>query len=162
MRMFLFFLLLIFFNACNSGTGRQEIDLTDQTSDNPVDGVGHYVYALSLPQSIKAGNTLEIQMDWRTIGPADVRKRYDMEVRLTGPTSKLFQVDNYLNTVGEANLINWINYYFPLPADFPTGTYHVEVRLLDETREDGIVPLAFREEMAAGDGFYQVATVMVE
>ncbi|WP_020567853.1 hypothetical protein [Neolewinella persica] len=162
MRTFLFFLLLIFLNACNSGTGRQEIDLTDQTSANPVDGIGHYVYALSLPQSIKAGNTLEIQMDWRTVGPADIRKRYDMEVRLNGPASKVFRVDQSLNTVGEANLINWINYFFPLPSDFPTGTYQVEVRLLDETREGGVVPLGFRPEMAVGDGFYQVATVLVE
>lgn len=162
MRTFILFFLLVFLNACNSGTGRQEIDLTDQTTANPVDGVGHYVYALSLPHSIKAGKTLEIQMDWRTVGPADMRKRYDMEVRLNGPASKVFRVDQSMNTVGEANLINWINYYFPIPADFPTGTYQVEVRLLDETREDGVVPLGFRQDMALGDGFYRVATVLVE
>lgn len=164
MRSFYFIpLLFLFLFACNSGTGRQEIDLTEQTTTNPADGIGHYVYALSLPESIEAGKTLEVQMDWRTVGPADMRKRYDMEVRLSGDaTSKVYLVNKSQNTVGEANLVNWINYYFPVPTDFPLGNYEVEVRLLDESRTGGVVPLGFREELATGDGFYRVARILVK
>jgi len=154
--------LLLILTACNSGTGRQEIDLTDRTISNPTDGVGHYVYALSLPESIAAGETLEIQMDWRTVGPADMRKRYDLELRLNGPASKVYRVDKSLSTVGEANLVNWINYFFDIPADFPAGSYDVEVRLVDETRAGGFVPLGFHEKMAVGDGFWRVANLTVE
>ncbi|TXF89625.1 hypothetical protein FUA23_09230 [Neolewinella aurantiaca] len=163
MRYFLSFLLLLsLLSACNSGTGRQEIDLTERTIANPADGVGHYVYALSLPESIAAGETLEIQMDWRTVGPADMRKRYDLEMRLNGPSTKIYRVDKSLNTVGEANLVNWINYFFDVPANFPAGSYSVEVRLLDETRVEGFVSLGFQQDMAAGDGFWRVAEIEIE
>ena len=156
-------LFLLFLFACGSGTGRQEIDLSERTVAKPVDGVGHYVYALALPEAIAPGETLEIQMDWRTVGPADMRKRYELEMRLSGPAaSKVYKVSKSLNTVGEANLVNWINYYFPLAGDFPAGRYAVEVRLLDETRADGTVPLGFVAEMAVGDGFYKVAEINVE
>lgn len=161
MRNLLPLLLLSLLTTCNSNTPRQEIDLSEKTITNPSDGIGHYVYALSLPEATVAGETLEIQMDWRTVGPADWRKRYVMEVRLNGPASEVYKVDKALNTVGEANIINWINYFFPVPADFPAGTYDLEVRLLDETREDGVVPLGFREDLAVGDGFYRVASLEV-
>lgn len=162
MKTLLPYFLLLLLTACNSGTGRQEIDLTESTISNPTDGVGHYVYALSLPESIAAGETLEIQMDWRTVGPADMRKRYDLELRLNGPASKVYRVDKSLNTIGEANLVNWINYFFPIPADFPAGSYSVEVRLVDEARAGGFVPLGFKIDMKNGDGFWRVAKIRID
>ena len=154
-------LLGLLLTACGGGANRQEIDLSDQVTDQPADGIGHYVYALSLPKTISPGETLEVLMDWRTVGPADGRKRYAMEVLLDGPDRKVYYVDENQSTVGEINLVNWLNYYFPVPEDFTAGEYTVGVRLLDVGNGDAVVPLGFSEELGMGDGFYRVAALTV-
>ena len=158
---FVLLILLISLTACGPAN-RQEIDLSDQTIDKPADGIGHYVYALSMPQTIKPGETLEIQMDWRTVGPADGRKRYAMDVRLAGPQEIVFDVDPSVSTVGEINLVNWLNYYFKLPTDFTPGVYSVAVRLREGDSNDQIVQLGFDPSLAAGEGFYRVGELTVQ
>lgn len=156
------FLLLLLFAACTSGTGRQEIDLSDQVVKNPDDGIGHYVYALSLPEQIAPGETLEIQMDWRTVGPVDWRKRYAMDILLEGDTErKIYPIEAFQSTVGEGNLINWLNYYCPIPEDFVEGEYAVAVRLRDVQDEGQVVQLGFEPALGMEDGFYRLATVQV-
>lgn len=153
---------LLLFVACDPHPNRQEIDLTDQLTDNPVDGIGHYVYALALPERVAAGGELQIQMDWRTVGPADGRKRYPMDVLLAGPERQEFNVDANRSTVGEINLVNWLNYRFALREDLPPGKYEVGVRLRDPaTGGTEAVPLGFVDELKMGEGFYRVAEVEV-
>ena len=154
-------LLLLAICACQPATPRQEIDLTDRVVTTPEDGIGHYVYALSLPERVAPGGTLDVQMDWRTVGPADGRRRYAMEVLLDGPARKDYTIRENENTVGEINLINWFNHDFAVPANFPAGEYTVAVRLLDATNNNETVPLGFEPELALGDGFYRIATVAV-
>ena len=160
-RPFLLCLLSLLLCTCDSAQHMQEIDLSNQVVDVPADGLGHYVYQLSLPKTVRAGEELDIQMDWRTVGPADGRRRYTLDILLDGPAREVTTFGPRLNTVGEINLVNWLNHKANVPADFPTGTYTVAVRLRDPNLGDAPVELGFRPDLALSDGFYRVATVDV-
>lgn len=152
--------ILLFLALACTAQNRQEIDLTDRVVEVPEDGLGHYVYALALPERVAPGGRMDVQMDWRTVGPADGRLRYILDLRLDGPDGKLYTVGPRLNTVGEINLVNWFTHYLDVPDYFAPGTYALDVRLRDpETREPLV--LGFVPEMAVGDGFYRVAEVTV-
>lgn len=145
--------------AC-SPTDRQDIDLSDQIVKAPVDGIGHYVYSLSLPVTVAPGEALKIQMEWRTVGPVDPTSRYAMEVVLEGPTRQVFSVPEHRNTIGEYHLANWLSYDFPLAADMQAGTYIVGVRI--RNRQGTIVPLGYKQSLAMGDtGFYRLGQLEV-
>ena len=143
--------------SCSDATNRQEIDLSDSVLTNPVDGVGHYVYALSLPREVAAGEDLDVQMEWRTVGGVDPNARYTMDVKLAGPAEKVFSIPSGANTVGELHLANWLSYDFAVPADFPVGDYTLAVRLRDSARDFAEVPLGYRGDLRMSDGFYRLA-----
>ncbi|MBB4077738.1 hypothetical protein GGR28_000339 [Lewinella aquimaris] len=153
------FILLIGSFACGSNGNRQDIDLSDQVVESPVDGVGHYVYALNLPETITAGEKFEVQMEWRTVGSVDPNARYTMDVTLAGPATKVYSVPSGANTVGELHLANWLSYRFDVPADFSPGTYMVGVRLRDANRDLQEVPLGYKESLNMSDGFYRLGSV---
>jgi hypothetical protein len=146
---------------CGSGGERQDIDLSDHVVASPADGVGHYVYALNLPASVPAGDELDVQMEWRTVGSVDPNARYTMDVRISGPGSRQYTIPSGANTVGELHLANWLNYDFPIPETFPAGTYTLGVRLRDANRDLREVPLGFTPELALDDGFYRLAEFSV-
>lgn len=146
--------------ACASGD-RQEIDLSDSVVDEPVDGVGHYVYALSLPRTVAAGEDFDAQMEWRTVGSVDPNARYTMDAILTGPETKVYSLPSGANTVGELHLANWLSYTFRVPENFPAGTYTFGVRLTDEVGDGGEVPLGFLPELEIADGFFRLADIEV-
>ncbi|MCP9237769.1 hypothetical protein [Lewinella sp. JB7] len=145
--------------ACGPGGERQEIDLSDSVVENPVDGVGHYVYALNLPEVISAGEKFEVQMEWRTVGSVDPNARYTMDIILDGPSTKVYSIPAGANTVGELHLANWLSYTFDVPEAFPVGNYTVGVRLRDANRDLREVPLGYKESLAMDDGFYRLGEV---
>ena len=153
--------LLALLISC-SPNDRQEVDLSDQVVERPVDGVGHYIYALSLPTSVAAGEDLDVQMEWRTVGSVDPNARYTMEVILKGAKQKVYAIPSGANTVGELHLANWLSYDFAVPADFPAGPYELGVRLRDANRDSREVPLGYQDELKMGDGFYRLAELNIE
>ena len=157
----LYFVLLFLYTSCADSSNRQEIDLSDSVVQNPVDGVGHYVYAMSMPREVAPGEQLDVQMEWRTVGSVDPNARYTMDVRLSGPAQKEFEVPAGANTVGELHLANWLSYDFEVPEDFPAGDYVLAVRLRDSARDFAEVPLGYREELRMGDGFYRLGEFTV-
>lgn len=153
----LFFLLS---TACDR-SDRQEIDLSDAVLEVPSDGIGHYVYALSLPVAVSPGNNLDVQMEWRTVGPVDPTSRYAMEVILDGPDQNIYTVRENENTVGEYHLANWFSYDFLVPPDFRSGTYAVGVRLRD--KDGNVIPLGYTDDLRMPlSGFYRLGQVLVE
>lgn len=154
------FLTLLTLSACGP-TNRQDIDLSGYVVEEPVDGVGHYVYALNVPERVSAGESFEAQMEWRTVGSVDPNARYTMEVILSGPSSTTYAIPSGANTVGELHLANWLSYPIQVPNDFAPGTYDFGVRLLDELGGRGSVPLGYRPELAMEDGFYRLARITV-
>ena len=146
--------------ACGRAN-QQEIDLSDYVIEEPVDGVGHYVYALNLPQEVRPGERFEAQMEWRTVGSVDPNARYTMEVILSGPAEKTYAIPSGANTVGELHLANWLSYPFRVPDDFAPGTYDFGVRLRDELGNRGAVPLGYRPELAMEDGYFRLARITV-
>ncbi len=152
-------ILLPLLSACTGSEGRQQIDLSDSVVERPVDGVGHYVYALSLPTQVAAGETFEVQMEWRTVGSVDPNARYTMDLLLSGPRTKVYSLPSGANTVGELHLANWLSYPIQVPEDFTSGTYALGVRLRNEKREGQQVPLGFRSELEMPDGFYRLAGI---
>ena len=155
--------LLLSFALISCGPpNRQDLDLSDFVVEKPSDGIGHYVYAINLPASVAAGGRLDAQMEWRTVGSVDPNSRYAMDVVLDGPGRTEFTVPADANTVGELHLANWLSYNFDVPADLAPGSYQFGVRLRDERRDNGVVPLGYREDLRMGeDGFYRIATVEV-
>lgn len=147
--------------SCGSNADRQHIDLSDSVVERPVDGVGHYVYALSIPNSVAAGEEFEVQMEWRTVGSVDPNARYTMDVLLKGPQEKIYSIPSGANTVGELHLANWLSYTFGVPADFPPGNYELGVRLRDSNRDLREVPLGYQPDLAMADGFYRLGTLAV-
>ena len=147
--------------GCGDAANRQEIDLSDSVVQNPVDGVGHYVYAMSMPREVAPGEELEVQMEWRTVGSVDPNARYTMDIRMSGPAAKDFAIPSGANTVGELHLANWLSYDFEVPQDFPTGEYVLAVRLRDSARDFAEVPLGYREELRMKDGFYRLGEFTV-
>lgn len=147
--------------SCSTDPNIHFIDLSEAVVEKPEDGVGHYVYALSLPYRVSPGEDLSIQMEWRTVGGVDPNARYTMDLILQGPSTKTYEVPSGANTVGELHLANWLSYDFEVPQDFPTGEYTIGVRLRDASRDLATVPLGFRAERAMDDGFYRVATVEI-
>ena len=160
MRHYLFLLLLTCLFAC-SDADRRSIDLSDQVVSEPEDGVGHYVYALSLPAAVAAGDDFEVQMEWRTVGSVDPNARYTMNAILLGPDRKVYSVPAGANTVGEVHLANWLSYDFAVPADFTPGDYVFGIKLTDEVGDGGDVPLGFLPEMRMADGFFRLADIAV-
>lgn len=156
----LLLLPFLFLSACGP-TDRQDLDLSDFVIQDPADGVGHYVYAINLPESVPAGTTFEAQMEWRTVGSVDPNARYTMETILLGPDRKTYAIPSGANTVGELHLANWLSYRFAVPPDFAPGTYDFGVRLRDELGSAGTVPLGYRDELAMEDGYYRLATLKV-
>ncbi|WP_157976278.1 hypothetical protein [Lewinella sp. IMCC34191] len=152
-------ILLCLFSCGNED--RQNIDLSDQVVTKPVDGVGHYVYALTIPKTVAPGEKFDVQMEWRTVGSVDPNARYTMEAILTGPKAKVYSLPSGANTVGELHLANWLSYDFLVPEDFPAGEYAFGVRLLDEVGDGGDVPLGFVPEMEITDGYYRLANIAV-
>jgi hypothetical protein len=121
MRPFILFLLLGLC-SCYGSEGRQNIDLSDAVIERPVDGIGHYVYALSLPEKVGAGRPMDIQMEWRTAGSVDPNARYVMDVRFSGPATKDYSIASSANTVGELHLNNWLSHRFQVPTNFPPAS----------------------------------------
>ncbi len=157
--LFLPFVLLL--PACSDSANRQEIDLSDAVTENPADGVGHYVYAMNMPREVSPGEDLDVQMEWRTVGSVDPNARYTMDVRLIGPARKDFSIPSGANTVGELHLANWLSYDFAVPENFPAGDYVLAVRLRDSARDFQEVPLGYRDERLVGDGFYRLGEFRV-
>ena len=153
-------LCCLLFLTCTTND-RQEIDLSDSVVSEPVDGVGHYVYAISLPREVAAGEKFDAQMEWRTVGSVDPNARYTLDAILTGPNSKVYSLPSGANTVGELHLANWLSYTFEVPADFEPGTYTFGVRLTDEVGDGGEVPLGFLPELRIGDGFFRLGDIQV-
>ena len=153
--------LLVLLLACAGEENRQWIDLSDAVVERPVDGVGHYVYALTVPKRVDAGEDLAVQMEWRTVGSVDPNARYTMDVRLSGPAQKMFSLPSGANTVGELHLTNWLSYDFAVPDEFPAGRYALGVRLRDSNRDFVQVPLGYADSLRLDDGFYRLAYVEV-
>lgn len=151
--------LLFAFYSCGSNAGMQTIDLSDKVVVKPADGVGHYVYAMSIPETVRVGEKFEAQMEWRTVGGVDPNARYTMDVILLGGASKIYEIPAGANTVGELHLANWFSYSFLVPADFPAGEYVFGVRLRDAERDFRQVPLGFDSDLEMKDGFYRLASV---
>lgn len=160
LRNFIPLLLSVCVLACTPND-RQQIDLSDSVVSEPIDGVGHYVYALTIPRDVEAGDKFEVQMEWRTVGSVDPNARYTMDAILTGPETKIYSIPSGANTVGELHLANWLSYTFPVPAEFPAGTYTFGVRLTDEVGDGGEVPLGFIPELEIRDGFFRLAEIAV-
>lgn len=164
MRIYPIFTLLLFgllAVGCEPATEMQDIDLSDQVSDRNADGIGHYVYSLSLPRRVAAGETLEVQMEWRTRGPVEPTALYDLDVLLSGPAThrKVFRAQE--NNVGEIHPDNWFNYRIPLPETLPAGDYTLSVRVRDTKLNDRVLELGYREALLAGDGYYRLAELEV-
>ena len=140
----------------------QLTDLSEHIEPNPSDGIGHYVYALTASPTVAPGESYNVGMEWRTVGPADPTSsgRYTMDLQLTGPTTKVYTVGPSANTIGEYHLTNWLEHRFAIPADFPQGEYQVGVRVRDA--EGAVVPLGYVADRALGEGFYLLTTVLVE
>ena len=153
--------LCLLLAACAGEENLQWIDLSDAVVDRPVDGVGHYVYALTVPKRIAAGEDLEVQMEWRTVGSVDPNARYTMDVRLSGPAEKEFSIPAGANTVGELHLANWLSYDFAVPEDFPAGTYDLGVRLRDSNRDFAEVPLGYTDSLRLEGGYFRLARFAV-
>jgi hypothetical protein len=156
MRPFILFLLLGLC-SCYGSEGRQNIDLSDAVIERPVDGIGHYVYALSLPEKVGAGRPMDIQMEWRTAGSVDPNARYVMDVRFSGPATKDYSIASSANTVGELHLNNWLSHRFQVPTNFPPGIYTVGVRLRDEKKSMATVPVGYKPDRKMEDGFWRLA-----
>ena len=141
--------------------GRQQLtDLSDRVARTPADGIGHYVYALTAAETVEPGTNYKIGMEWRTVGPAKPNQRYSMDIRLRGPATKIYEVSSAANTIGEYHLTNWLEHSFPISPGFPTGSYEVEVRVIDL---DGVTQeLGYREEFKRTEGFYALTSVVVE
>ena len=152
--------LLLLSLLCSCGPAdRQDLDFSDRVAERPADGIGHYIYALNLPQRVAPGGRLDVQMEWRTVGPVDPKSRYDMDLLLTGPARHEFTVKADANTVGELHLANWMNHYFTVPAELPPGRYVLGVRLRDARRDGAVVPLGYRDEFRIPntEGYYRLA-----
>ena len=163
-RPFLFLSFLIALGVMLGTCGpanRQDIDLSDELIDDPVDGVGHYVYAINLSVTVAPGEKFEAQMEWRTVGSVDPNARYTMDIILKGPQEKVWSIPPGANTVGELHLANWLSYPFTIPENFSTGTYAFGVRLRDELKDGQQVGMAFKESRAMGDGFYRLGDIEV-
>lgn len=159
------YLFLIALLGCHNAE-YQEIDLSDRVLAEPADGVGHYVYAMSLPRQVVPGERFEAQMEWRTVGSVDPNARYLMDVVLRGESAeKIYDVPASANTVGELHISNWLSYRFDVPADFPPGPYAFGIRLRDAVNETVgeqlFVPLGYRPEFDMADGFSRLATLEV-
>lgn len=160
-----YLLPLILLLACED-PNRQDIDLSDRVVERPSDGVGHYVYALSLPRTVAPGEEFEVQMEWRTVGSVDPNARYQMDVILKGETDeKVYSIPAAANTVGELHLANWLSYEFEVPENFPAGEYTLGIRLRDalddSAQPDLFVPLGYRRELDMADGFSRLASLAV-
>ncbi|THH41254.1 hypothetical protein [Neolewinella litorea] len=153
--------LALYLFGCDSGN-RQDIDLSDSVVEQPVDGVGHYVYAINLPHTVSAGESFEAQMEWRTVGSVDPNARYTMDVVLEGPERKVWSIPSGANTVGELHLANWLSYNFDVPSEFPAGNYVFGVRLRNANRDFEEVPLGYQSQLEMGDGFYRLAQIEVQ
>ncbi|WP_157974611.1 hypothetical protein [Lewinella sp. IMCC34183] len=154
-------LLLLLGGACTN-ENQQAIDLSDDVVERPVDGVGHYVYALNLPRTVAPGERFEVQMEWRTVGSVDPNARYTMDVVLEGPQRKAWSIPAGANTVGELHLANWLSYPFEVPADFTAGEYRLGVRLRNERRDGEEVPMGYVADRKMDEGFYRLAELRVE
>ncbi len=152
-------ILLPLLSACSRSSERQDIDLSDAVVVQPEDGVGHYVYALSIPAQITAGESFEVQMEWRTVGSVDPNARYTMDLLLSGPQTQVYSLPSGANTVGELHLANWLSYPIHVPEFFTPGVYTLGVRLRDEKRDGQRVPLGFKPELILPDGYYRLAQV---
>ncbi|CAH1000164.1 hypothetical protein LEM8419_01311 [Neolewinella maritima] len=152
-------LFLLF--SCSGPVDRQEIDLSDQVVAQPVDGVGHYVYAMSIPKEVAVGTKLDAQMEWRTVGSVDPNARYTMDIQFSGPDNKIYSYPSGANTVGELHLANWLSYDLLIPPDFTPGAYTFGVRLRDSNRDFEAVPLGYRTDLLGTDGFYTLAEFAV-
>ena len=135
--------------------------MSDQVVAQPSDGIGHYVYALSLPTAVAAGEEFEVQMEWRTVGSVDPNARYTMNALLLGPDRKVYSVPAGANTAGEVHLANWLSYRFEVPSDFTPGDYTFGIKLTDEVGDRGEVPLGFKPELRMADGFFRLADLTV-
>jgi hypothetical protein len=159
-KLIILLLLLTVVTSCDR-SDRQEIDLSNTVIEIPADGIGHYVYALSLPVVVFPGSDLDVQMEWRTVGPVDPIAHYAMEIIVDGPDQKIYTVRENENTVGEYHLANWLSYYFLIPTDFRSGTYTVGVRLRDQ--DGSVIPLGFTNDLRMEPaGFYRLGQVLVE
>ncbi len=158
---FLPLLLPLFLLLSCGPKDRQDLDLSSEVVDAPLDGIGHYVYALNLSERVAAGTQMDVQMEWRTVGPGDPKSRYTMEVVLDGTTRKVYTVSANANTVGELHISNWHSYFFDIPADFPLGEYTLGVRIRDEEKDGLIVPLGYVAAREMGEGFYRLAEVEI-
>lgn len=158
MRLLSYFALLLLLCTCGRAPQRT-IDLSDQVTENPEDGIGHYVYALTLPETVAPGSTLPLAMEWRTVGPVDPTARYALDILLDGPRRKSYRYAPSNNTVGEYHLANWQTYRLKLPEDFPAGTYTVAVAIYDA--EGQPVTLGFKQDLVYEAGYYRLAEVEV-
>lgn len=150
----------IIFGTVACGPAKQNIDLSDHVNDRPADGIGHYVYALTLPTSVAAGETLPLAMEWRTVGPVDPTARYGLDILLDGPARKVFHYLPSNNTIGEYHLSNWQTYRLDVPVDFPEGSYAVAVAI---NQPNGTpVPLGFDRSLKFEQDFYRIATIKVD
>ena len=160
MRYIYFLLTLACLLSCTD-VERRSIDLSDQIDSQPSDGIGHYVYALSLPKSVAAGEDFGVQMEWRTAGSVDPNARYTMNAILSGPDRKVYTVPAGANTAGEVHLANWLSYDFTVPSDFTPGNYTFGIKLTDEVSDGGDIPLGYKAELRMADGFYRLADIEV-
>ncbi|NJC25497.1 hypothetical protein [Neolewinella antarctica] len=152
--------LLALFVSAFSCDKSELVDLSQYTVKKPADGIGHYVYALTMPPSIQRGEKLPLAMEWRTVGPAVPQaQQYDMEVRLSGPETKTYFVNSAANTIGEYHLTNWLQYDFVIPSDFPAGEYVVSVRIMDEDGAPQV--LGYKDDRLVGESFYRLTTLRV-
>lgn len=145
---------------CTCGPAQHTVDLSDRIVEKPADGIGHYVYALTLPTTVAPGKTLPLAMEWRTVGPVDPTARYALTILLDGPDRRTYRYAPSNNTVGEYHLSNWQTYRLDIPETFAAGTYAVAVGIEDT---EGIpVVLGFEKTMVYEGRFYRVAEVVVE
>lgn len=142
------------------GPAQNTINLSDRVVENPADGIGHYVFALTLPTTMVPGATLPLAMEWRTVGPVDPTARYALEILLDGPDRKVYRYTPSNNTVGEYHLSNWQTYRLKIPSAFTPGEYTVAVAI--ENSNGQPVTLGFEKDMVYEGSFYRVAQVMVE
>ena len=135
-------------------------------ADNPAlarelaNRVGYWLFVDDAAAAMSA-RTLRLNLTLRNAGWAPVYEPAEVQVRLTGPTTRTI-------SLGEAGLrgidtdeARALTLTRELPPDVAAGEYTVGVQLVDRGGSARRIDVALAEEWVDGDGYWDVGTVVV-
>ncbi len=126
-------------------------------------GYWYFLHRVTIPKVWQPGSTVAVSATWENRGVAPAYTPYQLQLRLSGPTTVEFKCDsrNRAWLPEPAGRTYEEKYRWSLPKQLQPGSYTLQLKLRAQSAGRDVL-LALQKKLMDEDGYYEIGEIVVE